>query len=838
MKKKIEILCAALVGLCLLIVGTSVCLALDTFKADVNFTFIHRVFGSHMVLQQQPAQATIWGYSKGGAGVRVKLSMQGYQRITGAYANATELNTVSTAGGLWKIKLPKTKGSLDWRYKMRVSSSYGESQLLEDVVFGEVYYCGGQSNMQLTLVEDSTMEKVTKDFDKLQDYERWRDQIRVFSLGAPIFGPHGSSLEKQDYRYAVEKPWGLSTVDYLIRGGRMATGFGFTHKTSHFFLKDIFNKWLAWWRYTFRFISGYGDGAYSSACYHAGKAMAETEAKHDNSRTPIGLISGAVGGSANAQWLPEEIVDRCTGTGAYGPGAYDYPTTRQYDFLRLYDDNMKPLMVGPLALQGALWYQGESDVGNAHYPCLLANTVALFRAGFQLPDYGYKPPAWHNLIPDGRVGNLPEGVELGHWSEYIGRADDDPALGRAIAAVRYARQLIPARLDTFVNFQKRTFEQQPSRVEETYEETMLNEQGAYSGGLFVIVGISGYCGFPSMPNDVPLPKKCPYTGGAGPPANLRNEQLAAARAIPYASFVPAYDFSRGCNLHPMLKQPVGWRMARAVDTIYQKYNGGDSDDPLAITPAVNEVVAVTQSCAQNPPCVSVTFSLQAIRFGASAESAKKVELTTPLRKVVFDGTTSWQRTSWRFERKEYNPAAPANPWNNPNKCTFSEPDAQYGGAVVQLGLFSAEGDLKRTVVVEAETSAEMVGADVDPLASSNLQTVQESADSSKEERPVLNYQFSLHGVFGQNYEFEDCRFKESEETSDRVRILRVHYGWHNVPELPFYLDNVGANDVFDEFEEFSAVDGRYLPKASLLMPFAKDFEWNIAGADGGKKVCA
>lgn len=89
-------------------------------------------FSDHMVLQQQQ-QVAIWGTDQPGKTVKVEASW-------GARATAT-----TNAQGKWKLKLstPTAGGP----HSIQIT---GSSQvILKDVLIGEVWFCSGQSNMEM-----------------------------------------------------------------------------------------------------------------------------------------------------------------------------------------------------------------------------------------------------------------------------------------------------------------------------------------------------------------------------------------------------------------------------------------------------------------------------------------------------------------------------------------------------------------------------------------------------------------------------------------------------------------------------------------------------------------
>ena len=90
-----------------------------------------KIFGSHMVLQQgKPIQ--LWGWANPG-------------ETTTAQLGETRQSTVANEKGEWKISLPAMKAGGPYSLKVGGSSEV----VFEDVMIGEVWLCSGQSNMEM-----------------------------------------------------------------------------------------------------------------------------------------------------------------------------------------------------------------------------------------------------------------------------------------------------------------------------------------------------------------------------------------------------------------------------------------------------------------------------------------------------------------------------------------------------------------------------------------------------------------------------------------------------------------------------------------------------------------
>ncbi|XP_041850929.1 sialate O-acetylesterase isoform X2 [Melanotaenia boesemani] len=100
---------------------------------DGNLRFAS-YYGDHMVLQKSPQRAVLWGYGTDGAQVTVSLSGPVPQKTSSA--PMTE--------GIWQVTLdPVVAGG---PYNV-TAASQNSTVILTDVLFGDIWLCGGQSNM-------------------------------------------------------------------------------------------------------------------------------------------------------------------------------------------------------------------------------------------------------------------------------------------------------------------------------------------------------------------------------------------------------------------------------------------------------------------------------------------------------------------------------------------------------------------------------------------------------------------------------------------------------------------------------------------------------------------
>ena len=99
---------------------------------------IPEIFSDHMMLQQQ-AEARLWGWAAPGNAVNVETSWDGKQ-----YTVKADKKT-----GRWDVKVNTPEASYT-AYTIKVTGD-GTSVTLSDVLIGEVWFCSGQSNMEMPL---------------------------------------------------------------------------------------------------------------------------------------------------------------------------------------------------------------------------------------------------------------------------------------------------------------------------------------------------------------------------------------------------------------------------------------------------------------------------------------------------------------------------------------------------------------------------------------------------------------------------------------------------------------------------------------------------------------
>ena len=253
---------------------------LEPSRPSERLNFLSAVFGDHMVLQRAPQQAMLYGFTTPGATVKTLFDGQA-------------LTSTSDVNGTWRQLLPATDAS-EKAYTIKVASSTGEGASLTDVLFGDVYLCGGQSNMQFALL---ATENATEEIQIANAYPH----IRLFTVGQGTNTPGAQMRDLQ----TIEQNWSVAANSTIAGGG----GFGY----------------------------------FSSVCWFFGRRLSNYLKESTGATIPLGLVSNNWGGTTVEQWSPDSAYAVCNRTqGNNG----------------LYNAMIVPYTVGPFTIKGFTWYQG------------------------------------------------------------------------------------------------------------------------------------------------------------------------------------------------------------------------------------------------------------------------------------------------------------------------------------------------------------------------------------------------------------------------------------------------------------------------------------------------
>jgi sialate O-acetylesterase len=310
----------------LLLPLTALCVA-TAARADVK---LPAIISDHMVLQAE-TPATVWGWADAGEKITVKFS-------------GKSAETVAGPEGRWSVKLaelkPGTAGELAIAGKNALA--------IKDVVVGEVWVCSGQSNMEWRVAgaANPTEEAEAAKFPL----------IRMFTVQkTPKLEPQMDCTGKWEVCSPQTVP-GFSAVGYYF--GRKI------HQTLNQPIGLIHTSWggtpAEFW--TPQPVIA-GDPAFMpilDAWEKRKAAYPEAKAKFDEAMAKWREASKA---ATDAGQKPPTPPREPQGGGAFGAPAC------------LYNGMIAPIT--PYTIRGAIWYQGESNAGQARLYRKLFPTMIL-----------------------------------------------------------------------------------------------------------------------------------------------------------------------------------------------------------------------------------------------------------------------------------------------------------------------------------------------------------------------------------------------------------------------------------------------------------------------------
>ena len=261
-------------------------------------SFVSPIFGDNMVLQRAKPN-TIWGWAKPGEEIRVTI------------ADYT-VKTVAKNDGRWSAVIePRAPGG---PYTIVIDGP--QHVEFHDVLVGDVWLCGGQSNMEMGLGQARNGSQEVKAAD--------HPKIRLFVV------------KQQTARKPAAVPQGA-------------------------------------WKVCSPKNVGEGWGGFSAVAYFFGRRLQQ------DIDVPIGLVEDCSGATPAEAWTSAETL-RSLGISDTGSG----PNTP----VVLYNGMIAP--VAPLAISGAIWYQGESNTERAaQYRKLLPAMIADWRRAFGQGDFPF-----------------------------------------------------------------------------------------------------------------------------------------------------------------------------------------------------------------------------------------------------------------------------------------------------------------------------------------------------------------------------------------------------------------------------------------------------------------
>jgi sialate O-acetylesterase len=339
-------------------------------------------FNNHMVLQRSPARANVYGFSPD-IGQNVLVSM--VLSPTKTYTYQTTVKNGTTPGiGEWLVLLD----AVDAGTTVTITAqSEGTTLSLSDVIFGDVWLCSGQSNMEFTTIQMLGAQKEIADANNYPN-------IRLMTAYEE------ESSTPLDDLLRVQQNW--TSASNVSVGGPA-------------------------WAY------------FSAVCWLYGKNI------HKALGVPIGLVATDWGGTPVEAWSSPAALAKCgihSSTKVKQPGSFMKYVNQLPSGLRqklqgpdqnsvLWNAMIYPFL--KMTIYGAIWYQGENDSSgppmnkyNCTFPTMISDwrqnfysasggqTNATFPFGFvqlapnspnQSITVGFPDIRWHQTADHGYVPN-------------------------------------------------------------------------------------------------------------------------------------------------------------------------------------------------------------------------------------------------------------------------------------------------------------------------------------------------------------------------------------------------------------------------------------------------
>ena len=207
----------------------------------------------NMVLQRAPQRAVVWGYGDAGQVTTLRMNDRIYTTISRS-DRANELGE-----SIWSVTLDPVsdEGPFDIHVQQPLANGTLVTITIHDVLFGDVWVCSGQSNMQFTV---NMMFNASEEIANAGNFPK----IRLFTAALK---PSASPIEEL---LGINLNWSVASSQVV--GGPS-------------------------WDYM------------SAVCWLYGRMIHQSL----NGR-PIGLIATSWGGTAIELWMPPKALHECNDT--------------------------------------------------------------------------------------------------------------------------------------------------------------------------------------------------------------------------------------------------------------------------------------------------------------------------------------------------------------------------------------------------------------------------------------------------------------------------------------------------------------------------------------------
>ena len=349
-------------------------------------------FGSHMVLQRAPQRAVLWGFTDASGGA-ISIAL-------GTLTVLASLHPYNASALTWRAVLPPTVAANGTNgspvsHTLRLLKNGTVRAQLDDVLFGDVWVCSGQSNMAFLLEMDMDGARLVQEANHHPSLRFFT--TRKLTSNMPLHELPCVSGDT-DPGGCTEEPWSVSS-NVSVSDHRGST--------------SLDDDWLYM----------------SAVCYLYGLELLTALG------VPVGLVNTNWGGTVIEDWLPAAANAECTphaaremveaeaeaeaetevASAAAAVGRLEVST-------HLYNAMVAPLL--NLTIRGVVWYQGESNAQAPHrYACQIQALVRHWRR------------AWH----EGSGGETSAAFPFGIVQLAGSTSSNDTAATFGFTALRWAQ---------------------------------------------------------------------------------------------------------------------------------------------------------------------------------------------------------------------------------------------------------------------------------------------------------------------------------------------------------------------------------------------------------------
>eukprot|EP01064_Diplonema_japonicum_P004283 TRINITY_DN1279_c0_g2_i1.p1 TRINITY_DN1279_c0_g2~~TRINITY_DN1279_c0_g2_i1.p1 ORF type:complete len:890 (+),score=242.98 TRINITY_DN1279_c0_g2_i1:48-2672(+) len=327
-------------------------------------------FGDNMVIQTNEEYGAR-GFLNGKASPGEKVVIQG-----------TATNTVYTvtadSSGDWEVMLDPQSSVVNKGY-LTVQGESGPVHKADQVSYGDVFFCSGQSNMAFPLKDAFNATAEASSLTEA-DFANFRFFTAPLSYSpTPQFNFNNGSCQVGD-----------ACTSWVTAAEAHSTGY----------IMD-----------------------FSAVCYMTVRDIARF---HTGGR-PMGLVLSAWGGTRIEAWMPESSFKTCS-------SMPPVPATSHQEASVLYNAMVAP--VNKMAVRSAIWYQGEANADEklpsgydreAYYSCYLQAMVSSWRDAKRIGDFAFLAMQLPPSVPAGTP--LPQQNGTGRPAIRLAEADLVPRVG-------------------------------------------------------------------------------------------------------------------------------------------------------------------------------------------------------------------------------------------------------------------------------------------------------------------------------------------------------------------------------------------------------------------------